>query len=263
MRRRTGLVIWSSKTHLSSRVRAAPALVLLALLAYGAVGRAAEGDTDAPAKNGAGTDASAKEPVAEAPKDEHDAGKAGNAESTGHGMQFGVRVGLALGYKMDFRYDRSPLCHPFDPSKSASDQQKVCGFGAPPGLEVALSFALLDGIEPYVFGRFGFSRESDTDTKALQLYGVGLRIYTMSDSHLKIYIEPAIALEVEGGAGNPAFAVTNPSYKNDFVFHAAAGPQYDFNKYFGAFLNAGLDVGVLRSINATLLANLGVQARFP
>lgn len=182
-------------------------------------------------------------------------------ESTGHGFQFGARVGVAFGYKMDFRYDRSPFCRPFDPSKT--EQQKVCGFGAPPGIEVALSFAPLDGVEPYVFGRFGFSGESDTDTKALQLYGVGVRLYTMSDSRLKIYIEPALALEVEGGAGHPQYAANNPEYKTDVVFHAAVGPQYDFNRYVGVFLNAGLDVGVLRSISAILLANIGVQARFP
>jgi hypothetical protein len=182
-------------------------------------------------------------------------------ESTGHGFQFGFRAGVALGYKMDFRYDRSPFCRAFDPSKS--EQQKVCGFGAPPGIELALSFAPLDGVEPYVFGRFGFSGESDTDTKALQLYGVGVRLYTMSDSRLKIYIEPALALEVEGGAGHPQYAANNPEYKTDVVFHAAVGPQYDFNRYVGAFLNAGLDVGVLRSISATLVAIIGVQARFP
>ena len=227
--------------------------VLAAVLACGATAHAADEDEKS-------SDSAPKKKSDESPQDD-DAKK--SDESTGHGFQFGLRTGIALGYKMDFRYDRSPFCRSFDPSKTAENQQKVCGFGAPPGIEVALSFAVLDGLEPYVFGRFGFSGESDTDTKALQLYGVGVRLYTMSDSRLKIFIEPALALEVEGGAGHTGYSYNNPEYKTDVVFHAAAGPQYDFNRYVGAFLNAGLDVGVLRSISATVLAIIGVQARVP
>ena len=85
-----------------------------------------------------------------------------------------MRVGFVLGYKMDFRYPESPLCHPYDPAKT--EQQKVCGYLPPPGVEVALSFALFDGFEPYIFARFGFAMEEETDTEALQLYGVGARI---------------------------------------------------------------------------------------
>ena len=36
-----------------------------------------------------------------------------------------------------------------------------------------------------------------------------------------------------------------------------------FAKNVGMYLNSGLDVGVLRSISAVLLLNIGVQARFP
>jgi hypothetical protein len=164
---------------------------------------------------------------------------------------------------MVFRYDQSPFCRSFDPTKTVGNQEKVCGYAPPPGIEVAVSWALFDGFEPYIFGRWGLATETETNTKALQLYGVGVRIYTMSDAPLKIYIEPALALETEGGAGNPIYALNSPQYKTDLVFHAAAGPQYDFNRNVGIFLNAGLDVGVLRSINATLLANIGVQVRFP
>jgi opacity protein-like surface antigen len=180
----------------------------------------------------------------------------------GHGMQFGIRAGVVFGYRMNFRYDHSPLCQPYDASKG-TEQQKVCGFGAPPAAEIGLSFAPLDGIEPYVFGRFGFSGESNTDTNPLRLFGVGARIYTMSDSRLKMFIEPAVAYEAEGGGGNPAYAAPGVEYKKDLVFHVGVGPQYDFAKALGIYLNAGIDVGVLRSISATLLANVGLQLRFP
>jgi hypothetical protein len=190
--------------------------------------------------------------------------ESGEDDTYGHGMQFGIRAGIVFGYKMDFRYDHSPLCHEYD-GKAVNEQQKICGFGAPPGAEIALSFGVLDGVEPYLFGRFGFSGESKTNTKPLQFIGVGARLYTMSDSRLKIFIEPALAWETEGGFGDPKWAPTglNPAYKKDLIFHLGVGPQYDVAKAFGIFVNGGVDVGVLRAISATLFLNLGAQLRFP
>jgi hypothetical protein len=189
----------------------------------------------------------------------------GEEDSFGHGGQFGLRAGVVFGYKMDFRYQHSPYCTPFDPSKGSWDQQqKICGFGAAPAVEVALSFAPLDFAEAYAFGRFGFSGEEKTDTNALQMLGAGVRLYTMSDSRLKIFIEPALAYEFEGGGNNPAWNLgLNPEYKNDLVFHLGIGPHFDFAKAFGAYAAAGLDVGVLRSISALLFLNIGVQVRMP
>ncbi len=213
-------------------------------------------------------DPSAKEPVAVAKPDEpapppEPQKEVGEDATYGHGMQFGLRAGVVFGYKMDFRYEGSPFCRAFDPSKAVDSQQKVCGFGAAPAAEIALSFAPLDAVEPYIFGRFGFSGEKATNTNALQLYGVGARIYTMSDSRFKIFIEPALAFEAEGGAGNIDWSYNHPTYKKDLIFHVGVGPQYDFAKAFGAYVNAGLDVGVLRSISATLLIHIGLQLRIP
>jgi hypothetical protein len=183
-----------------------------------------------------------------------------------HGRKFGLRAGLVAGYRMIFRYPKTPYCTKPDPTKAVDSQQKVCGFGAPLATEVALGFAPLDGLEPYVFGRFGFSGEARTNTQPLQMFGVGARLYTMSDSRFKFFVEPAVAITTEGGAGNATWTFDGqfkPSYEDDLVFHVGIGPQFDFARNVGAFLDAGLDVGVLRSINATLLANLGVQVRVP
>lgn len=190
--------------------------------------------------------------------------ESGEDDTYGHFMQFGIRAGIDLGYKMIFRYPHSPLCTPYDPAKAVHEQQKVCGFGAPAGTEVAISFGVLDSVEPYIFGRFGFSKESKTNTKPLQQFGLGARLYTMSDSRLKIFIEPALAYETEGGAGDARWAPgdLNPAYKKDLIFHLGIGPQYDVAKAFGIFLNGGVDVGVLRAISATLLINIGAQLRF-
>ena len=178
-------------------------------------------------------------------------------------MQFGLRAGLVGGYNMVFRYDRSPYCATYEASKAPKDQQKFCGHGAPPALDLALSFAPLDFVEPFLFMRLGLKGESETDTLPLKLLGAGARIYTMSDSAFKIFIEPALAWELEGGAGTPAFQSNNPEYKKDLLIHLAAGPQLDLARYFGVYANAGLTTGILRAIHTRLELQLGIQARFP
>ena len=109
------------------------------------------------------------------------------------------------------------------------------------------------------------SGESETNTQALVLVGAGARIYTMSDSKFKIFIEPAVGVELEEGAGNPdwKWGGANPEYKKDIVFHLAAGPQFDVAKAFGFYLNAGITTGVLRYIHSSLELQGGVQLRVP
>ncbi len=207
----------------------------------------------------------AAEPEADAPKSETAKGdeKAGGAkDSFGHGFQFGFRAGLAFGYNMIFRYDQSPICA-YKADKTAKDQQKVCGHGAPLALDLAVSFAPLAFVEPYLFMRLGLASETETDTLPLKVFGAGARIYTMSDSAFKIFIEPALGFEFEKGGTNSVFQLNHPSYKGDMLIHLAAGPQLDFAKYVGVFVDAGLTTGVLRSIHTELELQGGVQARFP
>lgn len=191
--------------------------------------------------------------------------KAKKESAYGHGRQFGVRAGLVGGYRMVFRYDSSPLCNDFDTKKSLKDQQKFCGHPSPLAAEVAVSFAPIDSIEPFLFGRFGLGPEKKTDTKPVLIFGAGLRVYTMSDSAFKVFIEPAIAAELEGGreevvVPDPSY---DPEYKKDVVFHLAAGPQYDFAKMVGVYLDAGITTGILRSIHSNLELQLGLQFRAP
>ncbi len=183
--------------------------------------------------------------------------------SYGHGGQFGLRVGVVGGYRMVFRYDESPFCSQPDPAKQAKDQQKFCGHAAPFALDVALSFAPLGGIEPFAWGRFGLQKEPETNTNQVIIVGVGARIYTMSDSAFKVFIEPAVGMELEKGAGNPDYQRNNPEYKQDVVFHLAGGPQYDVAKALGIYAHAGITTGILRSIHSNLELSLGLQARFP
>lgn len=184
-------------------------------------------------------------------------------DSYGHGKQFGLRVGLVGGYNMVFRYDQSPLCSPYDATKPAKEQQKFCGHAAPLALDLAISFAPLDFLEPYVFTRLGLAGETQTDTLPIKVLGAGARIYTMSDSAFKIFIEPALAFEFEGGAGKVSYPGYNPQYKNDLLIHIAAGPQIDVARYVGFYAHAGLTTGILRALHTQLELQAGVQARLP
>jgi opacity protein-like surface antigen len=183
-------------------------------------------------------------------------------EDFGHGGQFALRASLVAGFRIVMRYDDSPYCSEYDQQKSAADQVKFCGHTAPLAVDLGLSFAPLDFVEPYIWARFGLAGEAETDTKALLILGAGARIYTMSDSAFKIYVEPAIGLELEEGQGHQPWA-SSGEYKQDVVFHVAAGPQLDLAQNFGLFVDGGLTMGILRTINSSLELKAGVQARFP
>ncbi|MES1174090.1 MAG: hypothetical protein ABUL62_07150 [Myxococcales bacterium] len=186
--------------------------------------------------------------------------KSAAKDSFGHGGQFGLRAGLVGGYNMIFRYDQSPLCAPPEAGK---DPQKVCGHAAPLAFELAASYALLDFVEPYAFLRLGLGGETQTHTSPVKILGLGARVYTMSDSAFKIFIDPALAWELEGGTSDAAAYNPKAVYKKDLLIHLGAGPQFDFSRYAGVFVDAGLTTGILRAIHTELELQLGVQARFP
>ncbi|HEV8551473.1 MAG TPA: hypothetical protein VGQ57_20640 [Polyangiaceae bacterium] len=219
-------------------------------------------DTEEPTESAKGDDdAKAKKGDAEAPsKPKETAGD----DAYGHMGQFGLRAGLVLGYRIVLRYgDDSPYCSAPKPEKPVADQQKFCGYGAPLATDLGLSFGVLDFIEPFVWARFGLAADTHTDTNPLKLVGAGVRLYTMSDAAFKIFIEPAVGLELEGGRGSAAWTTNDPKYSKDFVFHVAAGPQLDFHKNFGAYVTGGISMAVVRSLAASLELNIGVQGRLP
>jgi opacity protein-like surface antigen len=248
----------------SVRSLLAAGLAALALSSSTAPCRAAEsedeaGEAKSEAKESEGDtgDAAKKPAEAEAaPKEES------KPEAFGHGRQFGLRAGMVLGYRMVLRYDNSPYCAEPKPAKQPKDQQKFCGYPAPLSVDLGLSFGVADFLEPFVWARFGLSADTHSDTNPLVLIGAGVRLYTMSDAAFKIFIEPAVALELESSRGTPAWQLGSPEYKKDFVFHLAAGPQLDFHPNFGAYLTGGVSMGVVRALASTLDLNIGVQGRY-
>jgi hypothetical protein len=237
-------------------VRALPiALHGLVLAAPAYAGEADE--TSAPDSAEEEPESESDTPPSAAKQDGADAKPESEDDDFGHGRQFALRAALVLGYRMVLRYDDSPLCREYDLSKTPDDQAKFCGHGAPLALDLGLSFAPLDFIEPYLWARFGLAEEKETRTAPVVILGAGARLYTMSDSAFKIYVEPAVGVELENGS------VTGTEYKKDFVFHLAAGPQLDVARNVGLFVDGGLTLGILRSLHSSLELKAGIQARLP
>jgi opacity protein-like surface antigen len=175
-------------------------------------------------------------------------------EAFGHGGQIGARIGLVGGYRMILRYDDSQFCTDYDFDKSPSDQQKFCGHPAPFALSTGLSYGIADWLEPFAWGRFGLASEGKTDTEPLVMFGLGVRVYTMSDAPFKIFIEPAIGLEVEDGL--------YADYDTDVALHLAAGPTFDLNRHFGIYLTGGITTTVVRYLASSLEFDFGFQGRY-
>jgi opacity protein-like surface antigen len=184
-------------------------------------------------------------------------------QTFGHAGQLGLRAGIVVGYRMVLRYANSPYCAEPKPTTTPTNQQKFCGYGAPLSVDVGLSFGVFDFFEPFAWARFGLGADNHSDTNPLLLVGAGARLYPMSDAAFKIFIEPAVALELEDGQGTAAGQTIDPEYKKDLVFHLAAGPQLDVHPNFGLYATGGLTVGVVRALAASLDLNIGLQGRFP
>jgi len=181
-----------------------------------------------------------------------------------HRGQFNLRLALGGSYRIVMRYADSPPC-----SATLTDQgdpRTFCGFGAPMTLDTAIGFAPIAGVEPFLWGRFGLAKETVTNTTPLVILGAGARLYTMSDSAFKFFIEPAVGIELDRETSpktNNVFTRQPAQHKQDFIVRLTIGPQYDFAKNFGAYLGAGLTVGMLRSLQTWMDLHVGVQARFP
>lgn len=197
----------------------------------------------------------------ERPPESLAAAPAAEEDDFGHGFQFGLRSSINFGYKVLFRFDDSPPCN-IDGAETqmGEEDKKVCGYGTPPSLDLALSYALFDAIEPYAWVRFGLGEHTETSTEATQLIGLGLRVYTMSDSKLKLFVEPGLAIELEGATDD---APPGRNYDTDYVVHGHFGLQYDFIEHLGLYASVGPNVSFIRAIGTELEGSIGIQGRAP
>jgi hypothetical protein len=225
------------------------------ILAWGLVARA---DAAKPATKAAAAKDAKPTPAGEAPDDD-----------LGHHGQFNLRLEFVTGYRMLFRYDKSPQCGPYKPNASASDQQKFCGFGMQPNLGLAVGFSAVDFFEPFAFVRFGLSDEPQTNSNKSVIAGAGMRLYTMSDSRFKIFFSPWLGFDFTSGPNDPHYlgdsqlGITADSYRTDILVHLDVGPQYDLSRAVGIYANGGLTFDMLRFLGANAEFSLGVQLRAP
>ncbi len=188
----------------------------------------------------------------------------GKEKTTSHQGQFSLRLALGGAYRIVMRYDDSPPCA--TTLNDQGDPRTLCGYGSPPQLDTAIGFAPLPGVEPFLWGRFGLAKETISNTTPLVLLGAGVRIYTMSDSDFKFFIEPAVGMELDKETSPKTNNVQTrqpAQHKQDFIMRLTIGPQYDFHRNVGAYVAVGLTAGVLRSLQSWMDVHVGLQARFP
>lgn len=181
-------------------------------------------------------------------------GAAHSASETSHDGQFGLRVGLAIPFKVNFRYSDSPPCG----VSTTGEPKNVCPVSSPVALDFALSYGVTRTIEPFIWYRLGLSDEEETNTSAASILGAGLRIYT-SQNAFKFMLQPAVAAEFEG----PILGTLGLNYGTDFIAQLQFGGQYDFMQHVGAFVAVGPSVSFVRALSVGLEGTLGVQGRFP
>jgi hypothetical protein len=185
--------------------------------------------------------------------------KTTNVDSTySHRGQFNLRAALGASYGIIMRYDQSPSCS--STRSESGEEKKFCPLGTPLNLDLALGYAPLAGVEPFLWGRFGFAKETVSNTAPLVIVGAGVRLYTMSDSAFKFFVEPAVGAELEGSADQRD---ARWQYKKDFLLRLSLGPHLDFARNVGAYVAGGLTMGMLRELKVWMDLHVGVQARFP
>jgi hypothetical protein len=137
----------------------------------------------------------------------------------------------------------------------------------PPQIGLALGFALVDFFEPFVLARFGLSNDADhTNSGKTFLIGAGARLYTISDSKLKVFFSPWLGLDFTKGPvdpENPNLHIDESNYRTDLLVHLDLGPELDVSRQVGIYLSGGLTMGLLRYLSADAELSLGVQVRAP
>ena len=188
--------------------------------------------------------------------------------SLGHQGQFDLRADFVTGYRMLFRYDQSPPCSPWNTAKIDLRPAEVLRGGDALSPGDCVGVLVVDFFEPFVFGRFGLSNESKTNSGAPVVLGAGARLYTMSEDRFKIFFSPWAAVDLTSGpASNGAdfapYRSTAADYKTDFLLHIDAGPQFEFSRYIGVYASGGLTFGMLRYLSTNAELALGVELRAP
>lgn len=183
----------------------------------------------------------------------------------GHGLQISLRAAYFGGYVMDVRYaDSSPYCVT-TAGGTPNQDTRTCGFLGPGFIDAALGMALTDSLEPYLWGRFGMSDTAQTNSQAVRLVGAGLRFYAMPESRFKIFLGPAIGVNLAGEANEPNFQgpYSGQNYQPDVMLNLNVGPQFELFRMLGIYGQVGATMGFVRSFTISAEFGAGLQLRTP
>ena len=169
-------------------------------------------------------------------------------EHLDHELQVGIRVGAGVPYFFGLRYGRGPPCGPTG--------ETFCHFLGAGFVDIDLSFGVTPDLEITALGRIGMVGVSPTDQNPIVL-GLGIRSYLSPSSMFKFFLGARLILDLTS-----AGTVTNWS-DVDFGARGEVGVQLDIVRYFGLYLQIGVNIAFLRAFGIAADGSGGVQARFP
>jgi len=163
-----------------------------------------------------------------------------------HRYQGSVGVIVGTGYRGLVRYKDTVSCGDAD--------KTLCTSRLPTFMDLEAAFGATEGLSMIIDFRLGLEQDF-THSRPLAL-APGIKYYIDANERLKFFVTLQLAIDFTGGqlAGVPA---------TDFGFRNANGVQYDFNRFFGLWLQIGDTLAFRRYFRFELDAALGVEGRFP
>jgi len=169
-------------------------------------------------------------------------------ESLDHRMQVGLRIGAGMPYVFAVKYGDGPNCDP-------GGVETFCRDFGTPILDVELGFGITEEAELSLSGRFGLTESDVSNSHPIQL-GLGIRGYGHATSAFKLFFGGRLLLDVTSSSV--------PGWSDvDFGVRGEFGMQYDFLRYFGAYVQLGASLAFIRAFSVTVDLTGGVQVRFP
>lgn len=169
-------------------------------------------------------------------------------ERLDHEYQVGLRFGAGVPFVFALRYADGPRC--------ASNNNTFCVFVGSGLLDGELSFGVTPDLEVTLMGRLGMVGVEPTNERQI-LLGLGIRNYLSPESMFKFFLGAKLILDVTPAQNEPGWGPVDVGARGE------AGVQLDIVRYFGLYLQLGVNITVLRAFGISPDATGGVQVRFP
>lgn len=169
-------------------------------------------------------------------------------DSLDHELQVGLRFGAGVPFLFALRYGTGAPC-----DNGGSTFCVLVGSGV---MDLDLSFGVLPDLEITLMGRYGMVGVEPTGSNNIVL-GLGIRSYIGPESVFKGFFGVRAILDL-----TPAGVVSGWS-DVDAGVRGEAGIQVDFVRYFGLYLQIGVNITVVRALAIAPDATGGLQLRVP